>query len=238
MNSPNRAAGGYANRLLAVLDAAGRKRFASEMDRVALKTGQVLYSPDQRISDIYFPEDSVIAMLTVMESGATVESATVGREGASWISASFKSPTMPCQTIVTIAGDAYKVPAEIVESEIRDNGIFHNTLSHYSHVLLIQTLRSTACNALHTIEQRCARWMLMTLDRTDVDRFAITHDFLSNLLGVRRATVSQLVEQLAEKGVLQIKRGWIRVADRQKLEAVSCECYQIVKNQFDKVIGP
>ena len=238
MNSPNRAVGGYANGLLAALDAAGRRRFSAEMRRVTLKTKQVLYLPDQKISDIYFPEDSVIAMLTVMENGATVESATVGREGASWISASFKSPTMPCQTIVTIAGDAYKVPSTIVEDEIRNNGPFHNKLSHYSHLLLIQTLRSTACNALHTIEQRCTRWMLMTLDRTDEDRFAITHDFLSNLLGVRRATVSQLVENLAAKGVLQIKRGWIRVADRQKLEAVACECYQIVRNQFERVMGP
>jgi hypothetical protein len=173
-------------------------------------------------------------MLTVMKNGATIESATVGREGASWISASLDSPTMPCQTMVTVGGDAYRVSTEVVEHEIRDNGDFHNTLSHYSHLLLIQTLRSTACNGLHSLEQRCARWMLATIDRTDLDHFAITHEFLAILLGVQRPGVSELVERLAAKGILTIRRGEIRVVDRQKLERISCECYLVVKRQFDE----
>jgi hypothetical protein len=219
------------NRLLSSLDQSGRDRF-SQMQRVELKAKQVLYIPDQRITEIYFPENCVLAMVTVMENGATIESATVGREGASWISASFKSPTMPCQTMVTIPGNAYKVPTALVEREIRENGGFHNTLSHYSHTLLIQTLRSTACNGLHTLEQRCSRWMLTTLDRTDIDHFVITHDFLASLLGVQRTGVSELVERLASHGVLEIRRGQIRVADRKKLEHISCECYGIMKEQF------
>jgi hypothetical protein len=221
------------NRLLSSLDQAGRDHFSS-MRRVELTAKQVLYRPDQRINEIYFPENCVLAMLTVMGNGATIESATVGREGASWISASFQSPTMPCQTMVAIAGDAYRVPTNLVESEIQRNGTFHNTLSHYSHVLLIQTLRSTACNGLHMLEQRCARWMLTTLDRTDVDHFVITHDFLASLLGVQRSGVSELVERLASHGVLEIRRGQIRVADRKKLEHISCECYAIMKQQFAK----
>lgn len=228
----------FANRLLSVLDEAGCNRFSSEMKQVELKTQEVLYHPEAKISSIYFPEDSVIAMVTVMENGATIESATVGREGASWISASFQSPTMPCQTMVVISGNAYKVPAEVVEREIRQNGTFHNTLSHYSHVLLVQTLRTTACNGLHTMEQRCARWILTTLDRTDVDRFVITHDFLAQLLGVQRTGVTGLVNRLASKGLLDIHRGWIRVADRKKLEDVTCECYRVMKQQFEAVAGP
>ena len=224
------------NHLLSALDEAGRNRLSPNMCRVELETKQVLYRPDQRISDIYFPEDSVIAMHTVMGNGATIESATVGREGASWISASFKSPTMPCQTMVAIPGQAYKVPADVIEHEIRKNGTFHNTLSHYSHVLLIQTLRSTACNGLHSLEQRCARWMLMTLDRTGNDRFVITHDFLSQLLGVQRTGVTGLVDRLASEGVLETRRGEIRVADRNKLEHISCECYRIMRAQFANLI--
>ncbi len=223
------------NRLLSSLDQTGRDRFSS-MRRVGLTAKQVLYRPDQRITEIFFPENCVLAMLTVMGNGATIESATVGREGASWISASLQSPTMPCQTMVTIAGDAYSVPAGLVEREIQRNGIFHNTLSHYSHVLLIQTLRSTACNGLHTLEQRCARWMLTTLDRTDVDHFVITHEFLASLLGVQRTGVSELVERLASRGVLEITRGQIRVTDRNKLEHFSCECYAIMKQQFASAI--
>jgi CRP-like cAMP-binding protein len=220
------------NRLLTSLDEGGRERVASTMERVTLTARQVLYLPDEKISEIYFPENCVLAMLTVMENGASIESATVGREGASWISASFKSPTMPCQTMVAIAGNAYRLPTAIVEQEIRRNETFHNTLSHYSHVLLIQTLRSAACNGLHSLEQRCSRWMLMTLDRTDLENFSITHDFLASLLGVQRSGVSQLVERLASKGVLEISRGEIRVSDRAKLEKLTCECYFIIKEQF------
>jgi CRP-like cAMP-binding protein len=223
------------NRLLASLDEVGRDRF-STMQRLELKAKQVLYHPDQRITEIYFPVNCVLAMVTVMENGATIESATVGREGASWISASFKSPTMPCQTMVTIPGNAYRVPTDLVEREIKENGSFHNTLSHYSHALLIQTLRSTACNGLHTLEQRCSRWMLTTLDRTDIDHFVITHDFLASLLGVQRTGITQLVQRLASRGVLEIRRGQIRVADRKKLEHLSCECYGIMKEQFTKVL--
>jgi CRP-like cAMP-binding protein len=225
---------GFLNRLLSSLDQAGRTRFSSNLRRVELKSKQVLYHADERITEIYFPEACVIAMLTVMRDGATVESATVGREGASWVSASFKSPTMPCQTIVAIPGSAHTVAARVVEHEIRANGEFHDVLSHYSHTLLIQTLRSSACNALHTMEQRCSRWMLMTLDRIDIRHFVITHDFLASLLGVQRSGISQLVERLAAHGVIESGRGEIRVSDRDKLEKLSCECYAMMKEQLTK----
>lgn len=226
--------GGFQNRLLCSLDEGGRTRFSRHMRRVELKSKEVLYHPDERISDIYFPESCVIAMLTVMRNGATIESATVGREGASWISASFKSPTMPCQTIIAIPGHAYLVPTQVVEHEIRENGAFHDVLSHYSHTLLIQTLRCVACNGLHSMEQRCSRWMLMTLDRTDISRFVITHDFLASLLGVQRTGISLLVERLAAYGVIESGRGEIRVADRDQLEGLSCECYGMMKEQLTK----
>ena len=224
----------WLNRLLSSLDSAGRKRVEAKIERVQLEAQQVLYRQDERITDIYFPENCVVGMLTVMKNGASIESATVGFEGASWISASFRSPAMPCQTMVVISGQASKVPANVIEQEIRDNGAFHNTVSHYAHVLLVQTLRSTACNGLHDMQQRCARWMLGTLDRIGVENFAITHEFLANLLGVQRPGVSLLVERLAAKGVLEIRRGNIRVSDRQQLEKVSCECYGIMKEQFTK----
>jgi CRP-like cAMP-binding protein len=226
----------FANVLLSSLDDAGRKRFAPYLEPVSLKAKQVLYHPNARITEIYFPETCVTAMLTVMEDGSTIESATVGREGASWISASFKSPTMPCQTMVAIAGDAYKIPTEVVESEIKKNGEFHNTLSHYSHTLLIQTLRSTACNGLHTLTQRCARWILTVLDRTDLDHFVMTHEFLASLLGVHRPGISELVERLSTQGILQNTRGQFRVADREKLERASCECYGIMREQFTNLV--
>jgi CRP-like cAMP-binding protein len=225
----------FINHLLGSLDEGGRQRFVARMERVELDAKQVLYHPNERINVIYFPENCVLAMLTVMKDGATIESATVGHEGASWISASFKSPSMPCQTMCAISGAAFKVPTEVVEREIKQNGQFHNTLSNYAHVLLVQTLRSTACNGLHSLEQRSARWMLMTLDRTELDRFVITHEFLASLLGVQRPSVSLLVERFVSEEILEISRGSIRVKDRSKLEKLTCECYWIMKEQFEKL---
>ena len=223
------------NSLLAVLDRSARPHLFSQLESVELNARQVLYKPGQHIREIYFPETCVVAMMTVMKNGDTIEAATVGCEGASWISASLKSQRMPCETIVAIAGRASKVPSQAVEREIQENGQFHDALSEYAHALLIQTLRAAACNALHSIEQRCSRWMLMTLDRTGVDGFAITHEFLASLLGVRRASVSQLVERLADEGVLRASRGQIRVADRDKLEQITCECYSIVKQYYQEL---
>jgi len=223
------------NRLLSSLDRSARPEFFANIETVDLKARQVLYQPGQHIRAIYFPETCVVAMMTVMNDGSTIEAATVGREGASWISASLKSQTMPCETIIAIAGRATRVQSQVVEREIQENGEFHDALSEYAHALLIQTLRSAACNALHSLEQRCSRWMLMTIDRTGVDGFAITHEFLGALLGVRRTSVSQLVERLADMGILRISRGQIRVADRTKLEQITCECYGIVKEYYQEL---
>jgi CRP-like cAMP-binding protein len=236
LDSPSEVNGQrFMNHLLEALDEAGKQRFVARMERVELEAKQLLYHPNERIREIYFPENCVLAMLTVMKDGATIESATVGHEGASWISASFKSPSMPCQTMCAIAGTAFKVPTEVVEREIKQNGQFHNTLSNYAHVLLVQTLRSTACNGLHSLEQRSARWVLMTLDRTGLDRFFITHEFLASLLGAQRPSVSVLVERFVSEGILEISRGYIRVKSRERLERLSCECYWIVREEFEKL---
>lgn len=223
---------GHANRLIATMRPEALTRLAERSTRVELRSKDVLYRPDERITHIYFPETAVIAMLTTMEDGASIESATVGREGASWISASLHSPSMPCQTMVAVAGAAFRVPSAVVEREIQENGEFHDVLSSYAHALLIQTLRSTACNGLHSIEQRAARWMLTTLDRTDDQHFEITHEFFGMLLGVRRASVSNMVEELVGRDILEVSRGKISVYNRAKLEKAACECYGIIRQAY------
>jgi hypothetical protein len=144
----------------------------------ALQQQAILYQAEERITNIYFPETAVLCMLTMMNDGRSIESATVGNEGASWISASLGAPTMPCQTMVSVGGMAYKIAVKSIEEEIRRNGIFHDLLSEYAHALLISSLRTGACNALHSLTQRCARWMLVTLDRTTEERFVVTHEFV------------------------------------------------------------
>ena len=141
------------------LDPDASARLIPKMKDVTLQAEEVLYHPGARISHIYFPTTAVLCMLTIMYDGRTIESATVGHEGASWVTASLGTPTMPCQTMVAVAGNAYRIAAEHVEEEIRQNGLFHDLVSEYSHSLLISSLRTGACNALHTLTQRAARWL-------------------------------------------------------------------------------
>ena len=194
-----------------------------------LDAKQIVYPARTRVRHVYFPETAVICMLTVMQDGRSVESATVGREGALWISATVGAPSMPCQTMVAVSGRAQRLAIEFVEQEIQKNGTFHRALTRYSHALLIQVLRTGSCNALHTLEQRSARWMLTTLDRTGDQTFAVTHEFLASLVGCGRPVLTRILSDLEKSGAIELHRGSIHVLRRYELERYSCECYQIIR---------
>ncbi len=235
MTKQENAGRGRGNRLLACLDEETMQQWEPFLKLTRLEPQQVLYRPDERISHIYFPETAVLCMLTVMEDGHTIESATVGNEGASWISASFSSPSMPCQTMVAVGGTAYAIHAKHVEQATQHNGIFHNALSEYSHTLLISSLRTGACNALHSVTQRCSRWMLITLDRTVTERFAITQEYLASLLGCNRPALTHILGDLERAGGIRNARGTIEIVDRAKLEKSTCECYRLIRGQFENL---
>ena len=217
------------NHLLAALDREALHRITPHLQPVLLETKQVLYRAGEHIHHIFLPETAVLCMLTQMEDGRSVESATVGREGASWVSASIGAPSMPCQTMVTIGGRAQRLAIRYLEEESQRNGSLHQVLTRYSHALLIQVLRTGACNALHTIQQRCSRWMLETLDRTDIESFAITHDFLASLIGCGRPVLSLILRDMEAAGAIELHRNLIRIRDRKALEALGCECYEIIR---------
>lgn len=221
------------NTLLRHLSDEGRERLLPWLRPVNLKPREVIYKPDERIQDIYFPDNSVLCMLTVMTDGRTIESAAVGSEGASWVSASLGSPTMPCQTMAVIGGRAHKIAARHVEEEIRRNGSFHDVLTEYAHALLIASLRTGACNALHSLSQRSARWMLLTLDRTADERFSITQEFLAALLGCTRSSVNMVLAEFEKSGAIRTGRGNIEVIDRLALEKFTCECYEIIRSTYE-----
>jgi CRP-like cAMP-binding protein len=225
----------FHNKLLAKLDSQALNRLKSKAKLVSLGPKELIYRPEQKIRDIYFPETAVISMLTVMEDGGTIESCTVGREGASWISASLHAPSMPCETITAIGGDAYRIDVDTIERELKENGAFHDSVTTYSHALLIQCLRCVACNGLHSLTQRAARWILTTLDRTDHDKFAVTHEFLASLRGSTRSSLSTIVEALDKSGAIEIHRNSIKVADRTKLLKVACECYDIIRRSHAQI---
>jgi CRP-like cAMP-binding protein len=170
-----------------------------------------------------------------MSNGDTIEAATVGREGATWISASVGAPSMPCETIAVIEGTALRLPIADLDRELKENGHFRDVLTEYSHALLIASMRTSACNGLHGLQERCARWILMTLDRVDSDSFSVTKEFLAQLLGTNRPTVSVLVSVLEKAGMLNVKGRWVTLADRDRLKEAACECYDIIRKNYDVV---
>ena len=223
------------NHLLNSLEPDAFERVKKKLTRVKLRAKEVVYKPDEPIDHVFFPENAVICLMTLMSNGDTIEASTVGREGASWISASVGAPSMPCETIAVIEGTALRLPVADLDRELKENGHFRDILTEYSHALLIASMRTSACNGLHGLQERCARWILMTLDRVDADRFAVTKEFLAHLLGTNRPTVSVLVSVLEKAGILNVERGWVTVADRDRLIEASCECYEVMRKHYDKV---
>jgi CRP-like cAMP-binding protein len=223
------------NKLLRLLTRSAYLRVAPKLKPTTLRAKQVLYRPDQPIDSVYFPETAVICQMNVMTNGDTLETGTVGLEGASWISASIGAPSMPCETIVAIRGTAHALDIADLDREMRENEPFRDVLTQYSHALLIHSMRLTACTGLHSLEQRCARWMLTTLDRVPEDHFSITHEFLAMLLGASRPAVSGVIEKFARQGMLRIARGRVLIDDRTRLLDVTCDCHAVIRHNYEQV---
>jgi CRP-like cAMP-binding protein len=223
------------NQLLNSLEPRAFERVAKKLTRVNLRSKEVVYKPNEPINHVLFPENAVVCLMTLMSNGDTIEAATVGREGASWISASVGAPSMPCETIVVIEGTALRLPIADLDRELKENGHFRDVLTEYSHALLIASMRTSACNGLHGLQERCARWILMTLDRVDSDRFAVTKEFLAQLLGTNRPTVSVLVSVFEKAGILDVKGRSVTVADRNRLKEAACECYDVIRRNYEVV---
>ena len=224
-----------ANKLLRLLEGVAYRRIAPKLKPTTLRAKQVLYKPNQAIHAVYFPDNSVICQMTVMSNGDTLETGTVGVEGASWISASIGAPSMPCETIVAIGGDVHALNIDDLDREMQENEHFRDVLTQYSHALLIHSMRLTGCTGLHALEQRCARWILMTLDRVAEERFSITHEFLAMLLGASRPSVSAVIEDFERRGMLKVERGRLLIGDRKRLLSTSCDCYEVIKQNYEQV---
>jgi CRP-like cAMP-binding protein len=223
------------NKLLNSLEPDAFQRIAKKLTRVKLRPKEVVYKPNEPIDHVLFPENAVLCLMTIMANGDTIEAATVGREGASWISAAAGAPSMPCETIVVIEGTALRLPTADLDRELKEDGHFLDILTEYSHALLIASMRTSACHGLHGLQERCARWILMTLDRVDADRFAVTKEFLAQLLGTNRPTVSVLVSTLEKAGILSVDGRVVTLADRSRLEEAACECYDIIRKTYATV---
>jgi CRP-like cAMP-binding protein len=224
-----------ANQLLNSLEPGAFEHVAKRLTRVKLLQKQVVYKPNQAIDHVFFPENTVLCLMTVMSNGDTIEAATVGREGASWISARVGAPSMPCETIVAIDGTALRLPITDLQHAMKANEHFRDTLTEYSHALLIASMRTSACNGLHGLQERCARWILTTVDRVGSDRFCVTKDFLAQLLGTNRPTASVMISVLEKEGILGVEGRSVTVVDRTRLKKVACECYEVIRKHYEVV---
>ena len=223
------------NRLLACLPEEEFARLSPHLERVKLSHGEHVIVPDAPIRDIYFPLTCLLSLVTILEDGSTVESGTIGREGMSGIPVLLdaKSTTMP--TFTQIPGDALKVRASVLKEMYDEVGPLHKLLNRYIHTVIVTGSQSTACNARHNVEARFCRWLLMSSDGVGSHRLNLTQEFLATMLGVRRPGVSVTAAALQEKGLISYSRGLIQILDRDALERAACECYRMVKEEYDRL---
>jgi CRP-like cAMP-binding protein len=226
------------NRLLALLPADEYHRVSAELTWRPLKVLQVLHKHGDPISEVYFPGRSVCSITNVMEDGGVVEVATVGREGMVGISAVFGAPVASGEAFVQIAAEPAAVMSiDAFRREMERRGTFHDRVTRYSQVFVNMLMQSVACNGLHSAEERCCRWLLMTHDRIGQDEFPLTHEFLATMLGVRRPTVTLVMAELARTGIVSHVRAHVRIVDRKGLEEAACECYRNVRTVSDRLLG-
>lgn len=225
------------NRILACLPEEELKDLRPHFEQVSLSHGQHVIVPDEPILAVYFPLNCLLSLVTLMEDGSSVESGTIGREGMSGIPVILESGTTTMPTFTQVPGKALKVKAGIVKDAYSKGGELHKLLNRYMHTVIVTGSQSAACNALHKLEARCGRWLLMSSDGIGSDEINLTHEFLATMLGVRRAGVSEAAGKLQGAGLIDYHRGKIKILNRQKLEESSCECYRKTKDEYDRLFG-
>jgi CRP-like cAMP-binding protein len=223
------------NLILAALPASERARLAAHLQVVELQMGETIYQQGASIPFAYFPVDAVISALQIMEDGATVEVNLAGREGLVGLSLIFGVTRTFNEWIVQVPGTALRISAQQLRDEFNRNGQLQLILLRYAHAVIQQISQSVACNRLHHIEERLCRWLLMMHDRVGRDELPLTHEFVARMLGVRRAGVTEALGVLQRAGMLTIGRGEIVLLDRRGLEEAVCECYHIIRAEFDKL---
>lgn len=224
------------NSLLTAIPSQELERLLPYLEPVTLEYKQILYLPEQPIDSIYFVNRGMVSLINVMEDGATVEAATVGSEGMVGVSLLLGVDHNPTQAITQIAGDALQMRGDVFKQEVHPNSPLHALLLRYTQALINQLAQTVACNQLHSVEQRCCRWLLLCQDRAGSDQFLLTQELLSQMLGVRRASVSEVAANLQEKELIRYRRGNVRILDRMGLEATACECYRAVTTEFERLL--
>lgn len=226
-----------ANHLLRSVSRAEQRLLLDKMQRIELTTRRVLYDSDKPIEHVFFPEDGVVSLVRGVKEGPVLEIATIGKEGMVGLPVFLGAVSSPLQAFAQVPGHALQMSTADFKREIMNGSGLRRILERYTQALFTQISQSVACNRAHSIEQRCARWLLLTADRTKESRFILTQQFLAQMLGVRRASVNEYLQDFQRKGMIEYNQGQMWIKNRRKLEAVSCECYFVVRKEYQKLTG-
>lgn len=207
------------------------------MERLPLAVGSSMIAPHEPIRRVYFPITCLGSLVTVLEDGATVEAGTVGREGMVGVPVILGTSTTPMQTLAQIAGDAWAMPVDAFRQAFDRSTELQLIVHRYIHTIFVVAAQSAACNRRHHVEQRLARWLLMSSDGVGSNELGITQEFLATMLGVRRAGVTEAAVKLQMDGIIRYARGFVEILDRTRLESVSCECYRMAASEYERLFG-
>lgn len=224
------------NHLLAALPTSVQQRLFPLLEVVALPLGKVLYESGDTMRYVYFPTDSIVSLLYVMESGASAEISVVGNEGIVGVSLFMGGESTPSRAVVQSAGSAYRLAGQKLKDEFNRHSELMQLLLRYTQSLITQMAQTAVCNRHHSIDQQLCRWLLLSLDRLPDNKLTMTQELIANMLGVRREGVTEAAGKLQKLGVIDYCRGHITVLDRSQLEALSCECYAVVKRESDRLL--
>jgi len=225
------------NHLLAALPADEFARLKPDLQPVSLSLGKVLYESGDKMTHIYFPTTAIISLLYIMENGATAEIGIAGNNGLIGIALFMGGETTSSRAIVQSAGDAVRMKSADLKTAFALGGVFQNVLLRYTQSLMTQISQTAVCNRLHSVEQQLCRWLLINHDQMQTDKLVMTHDLIANMLGVRREGVSIAAGNLQKKGLIKYVRGTITMLDRKGLETAACECYRVVIEEYDRLLG-
>ncbi len=224
------------NHLLDALPEEDFQRIAPMLELVEMPLGQALYESGGHLKHVYFPTTSIVSLLYVLESGASAEIAVVGNEGILGISLFMGGETTPSRAVVQSAGYGYRLSAKQLKDEFNRAGHMMRLLLRYTQALITQMAQTAVCNRHHAVEQQLCRWLLLSLDRLAANELNMTQELIANMLGVRREGVTEAAGKLQRDGIIEYARGHIKVINRPELEKRVCECYQVVKTEFDRLL--
>lgn len=224
------------NHLLSALPESIRVPLVEQLERIDLSLGQVVYESGNDVEYVYFPTTAIVSLLYVMENGSSAEISVVGNDGIVGIAVFMGGISTPSRAVVQSAGFAYRLPAQKLKDEFNKHGALMLLLLRYTQALITQMSQTAVCNRHHSIEQQLCRWLLLSLDRPHIKEIHMTQELIANMLGVRREGVTAAAGVLQKHGIIEYSRGHITVLDRAKLEALSCECYEVVKRETDRLL--